>query len=131
METSLSTMFTEVADSKGIRNVNALPSHMQYFFLNVGMLEAMSEKQYEEEHPDWGKLIREDYAKVLADREAAKQAVEAAKLAESEGVKFIAKLTKEQQDKLMAFLEAKPAEAVAPVAEAVAPVAEAVAAPVA
>ncbi len=67
------------------------PFHVSYYGLNVGC-GFMSAQRYVDEFPSAVAAVLADHAKFLEAREAARQAKEAAKLAESKAVQFIAGL---------------------------------------
>ncbi len=116
------TLFDKVnvlIEANGYSQLAQLPPHLQYFVFNVKgcrLLESISAEQYVAEHPDWIATIDADYAKVMADKAEKAKIAEAAKLAETEGVKFIAGLTPEQRVKLSKLLEADQPAAPAPAA---------------
>ncbi len=121
MDENKPTIFDKIgvlSESHGWQSFGALPQHIMYFAMNVrggGLLEAISPEQYVAEHPDWAKAIDDDYDKVMAERAEKARLSEAAKTAESEGVKFIAGLTTEQRARLSKLLEADPTPPVTPV----------------
>lgn len=107
-----------LSEAHGWQSFGALPQHIMYFAMNVrggGLLEAISPEQYIAEHPDWAKAIDDDYDKVMAEQAEKSRLSEAAKVAETEGVKFIAGLTTEQRVRLSKLLEADPTPPATPV----------------
>lgn len=118
MAETLANMINAVCNERGWRSVGSLPSHYQYFVLNVkggGLLESIGEDVYEKENPEWAKSIRDDYTKIVTEAEDAKKLHEAAEIANSDAVKFIAGLSDKQRQKLVNLLADEPE----PVAEAV------------
>lgn len=117
-ETKFADMIGVLKEAKGWHTLSQSPDYVQYFVLNVkggGLLEVIGEEQYEKENPEWAKVIREDYAQVLADRAEAQKLREAAEVAGTDAVKFIAGLNEKQRAKLMKLLADEPeAEVVAP-----------------
>ncbi len=111
MDENKPTIFDKIgvlSESHGWQSFGALPQHIMYFAMNVrggGLLEAISPEQYIAEHPDWAKAIDDDYDKVMAERAEKARLSEAAKVAETAGVKFIAGLTPEQRARLSKLLE--------------------------
>ncbi len=100
---SIGEMISEVVNDRKWYGAQA-PAAFQYFTLNVKTLGVLTEAQYEKDFPAWSEQIKADYAEIVAKRENEARVLEAVKLSESEGVKFVAGLTKEQREKLMFLL---------------------------
>ncbi len=104
---TLGEMISEVVNDRKWYGASA-PSAFQYFTLNVKTLGVLTEAQYEKDFPAWSEQIKADYAEIVAKRENEAKVLEAVKLSENEGIKFVAGLTKEQREKLMAMLTETP-----------------------
>jgi hypothetical protein len=119
---TIGEMIHAICEANSWRAFGQLPGALQWFYLNVKPdkfdapgLGVISEAQYEREHPEWVAAMREDYAAILVKRETDAKAAEAAKLAESEGVKWLNTLTAEQRAKLLDIITVKEAAPVADV----------------
>lgn len=123
MAESFAKMIGVLREANSWRSLGETPAHIQYFVLNVkggGLLESISEDVYEKENPEWAKAIRDDYAKIVKDKEDAEKLREAVEITDSEAVKFIAGLSEKQRAKLMALLADEPEVTPAPDVVAVA-----------
>lgn len=122
---TLGEMIDVVAEARGWRGVGSLPPAFQFYVLNVRGMQTVSESQYVADFPDWAKAIEEDYTEIVTKKENDAKVLESARLAESEGVKFIASLTEDERAALKELLaEARKKKVVEPVAPSEDPKAE-------